>query len=203
MTNVTHDDTIVGNVYDKYGTSNPIARRLMEGFFGSIDALYARSSPIRVLEVGCGEGHLAQHLIDAHPRPELFEICDITLEQLSPNLDEFLKAREASIYELPFADNSFDLVLCCEVLEHIEDPSAGLAGLARVSSKNVIVSTPREPLWRAMNMARGKYLGDLGNTPGHIQHFSQRGLRKLVASQLELVEVRAPLPWTMILAQVR
>jgi hypothetical protein len=29
---------------------------------------------------------------------------------------------------------------------------------------------PREPIWRIGNMARGRYLGDLGNTPGHIQH---------------------------------
>ncbi|MCA9691003.1 MAG: hypothetical protein KC636_15460, partial [Myxococcales bacterium] len=92
---------------------------------------------------------------------------------------------------------------CCEVLEHLEDPAAGLAELARVARGHVLLSTPWEPAWRAMNVARGRYLRALGNTPGHIQHFSRRGLLRLAQTRLDVVAVRRPLPWTVLLGTPR
>ncbi len=194
-------ENVVGNAYDKYGSKNPIERALMNGFLAAVGASYDRVAPRDVLEVGCGEGKLAHHLVTrpGKPRPDRFVACDLSLGALAPGLDPLIETREASVYELPFADRSFDLVVCCEVLEHLEDPRRGLAEVARVSRRGVIVSTPREPLWRALNLARGKYVRDLGNTPGHVQHFSSGGLVGLVASQLEVADVRKPLPWTVVL----
>ena len=103
----------------------------------------------------------------------------------------------------PSPSGAFDLVLAIEVLEHVPDPAAGLAELARVSRGDLVVSVPREPIWRVANMARGKYLGALGNTPGHVQHWSRRGFARFVASQVDVVTVRAPFPWTMVAARVR
>lgn len=195
---------VVGNHYDKYGTKNPIARKLMQGFLDAATDLYGRVDPTTVLEVGCGEGLLADQLVRSAARPpERFLATDVELEQRAPDLDPRIEFREASIYELPFDDRSFELVVCCEVLEHLEDPATGLAELARVASRAVLVSTPWEPVWRALNMARGKYLRDLGNTPGHIQHFSRRGLEQLVSSRLTITDRRRPLPWTMLLGVPR
>ena len=50
-------------------------------------------------------------------------------------------------------------------------------------------------------MARGKYLADYGNTPGHIQHFSRSGLIKLAETRLKIVAKRTPLPWTVLLGE--
>lgn len=198
------DGGVVGNVYDKYGTQNPIARRLMDGFLGAITELYGLIDPVTVLEVGCGEGHLADALIRGAPhRPERFLATDVTIEQRAEGLDPALEFETASIYTLPYPDDSFELVVCCEVLEHLERPAEGLAELARVASRGVIVSTPWEPVWRALNVARGKYLRDLGNTPGHIQHFSRRKLEALASTQLMITHRRTPLPWTVLLGVPR
>lgn len=194
---------IVGNVYDKYGTKNPVARALMRGFLGAVTALYTRAAPKTVLEVGCGEGKLAQHLLDHAPRPDRFEACDLELGQIAPGLDPLIHFREASVYQLPYADDELDLVVCCEVLEHLDDPERGLAELARVARRAVLLSTPREPLWRALNVLRGKYLADLGNTPGHVQHFNARALTRLAERELHILERRQPLPWTVLLGRVR
>lgn len=196
-------DNVVGNVYDKYGTKNPIARLLMRGFLDAVLELYQRCAPRSVLEVGCGEGRLAQYLWTHAPHPERFEACDVELDKLVPDLDPAIVVRDASIYELPFEARSFDLVICCEVLEHLENPRAGLAELARVANRHVLISTPREPLWRVLNVARGRYLAQLGNTPGHIQHFSRRGLEQLAGTHLRLIERRSPLPWTVLLGESR
>ena len=192
---------IVGNVYDKYNTRNPIARALMRGFTDAVTDLYQGTGARSVLEVGCGEGLLADHLI-RRARPDRFEACDVALRP-APDLDPQIALREASIYALPYPSASFDLVICCEVLEHLSDPAAGLAELARVSRRHVLLSTPWEPVWRALNLARGHYLRDLGNTPGHVQHFSRRAIRELAARHLRVLELRRPLPWTVILGEVR
>lgn len=192
---------IVGNHEDKYHAKNPLARALMRNFLGAVTDLYQSTGAARVLEVGCGEGHLANHLIKAS-RPATFEACDVALHPAA-DLDPQIGLREASIYDLPYAAASFDLVVCCEVLEHLHDPAAGLAELARVSARHILLSTPWEPVWRFLNMARGRYLRDLGNTPGHVQHFSRRALVSLAATRLDVRAIRRPLPWTVILGEVR
>lgn len=197
------DGNIVGNHYDKYGTKNPIARWLMQGFLDAVSGLYRAEAPRSVLEVGCGEGRLADHLVRTGPRPERFEACDVALDRLAPGLDPLIQFREASIYELPFGDDEVDMVVCCEVLEHLEDPRRGLAELRRVARRSILLSTPREPIWRAMNLARGKYVADLGNTPGHVQHWGRRQLVRLVSEVADVIEVRTPLPWTVLLTRPR
>jgi ubiquinone/menaquinone biosynthesis C-methylase UbiE len=194
-------DNIVGNHYDKYGTKNPIARALMRGFLDAVGELFTHTHAKTVLEVGCGEGLLAQHLVRTAPPPGRFVACDLELDRIAPGLDARIELVQASIYDLPFAPKSFDVVVCCEVLEHLEDPAAGLRELARVAQRRVLISTPWDPVWRAMNMLRGRYLGALGNTPGHIQHFTRRSLTRLAQTELRLLERRTPLPWTILLGE--
>ena len=62
---------------------------------------------------------------------------------------------------------------------------------------------PWEPVWRLMNLARARYVRALGNTPGHVQHFGRRALLDLAATRLVNLRVRRPLPWTVILGDVR
>ncbi|HMQ28482.1 MAG TPA: methyltransferase domain-containing protein, partial [Acidimicrobiales bacterium] len=97
----------------------------------------------------------------------------------------------------------FDLVLALEVLEHVPEPEAVLSEIARVGRGAVVLSVPWEPVWRLGNLARGRYVRDLGNTPGHIQHFGRGGFRRLVARHLDVREVRRPVPWTFVRADVR
>ncbi|MBC8073823.1 MAG: class I SAM-dependent methyltransferase [Deltaproteobacteria bacterium] len=173
----------------------------MRGFLREVAELYGQVRPTSVLEVGCGEGHLAQHLLRSAPRPQRFVACDLEIDRIAADLDPAIEVQQASIYALPFEAASFDLVVCCEVLEHLEDPRAGLAELARVAARRVLISTPWDPVWRALNMARGRYLGALGNTPGHIQHFTRRSLAALARTQLRVLERRTPLPWTILLGE--
>lgn len=193
----------VGNTYDKYASQNPIERRLMQRFFAALDASLPSSRPARVLEVGVGEAHIAGRVVERYGELPIagVDLPDpgLAAEWAASSIDGSF----ADIVDLPFADDQFDLVLAIEVLEHVSDPTAALGEIARVANDRVVLSVPREPIWRIANLARGKYFSDLGNTPGHIQHWSQKAFRRLVAQHFEVLEVSAPFPWTMVAAQLR
>ncbi|MEO1081890.1 MAG: methyltransferase domain-containing protein [Pseudomonadota bacterium] len=202
---LTEDGVVVGNAYDKYGSKNPIVKKIMAGFDSSLSQLVERSAPKNIHEVGCGEGYWslqwsAQNLkvngSDFSPR--VIEIArQNAIERGLP--DDIFKVR--SIYDLDEIQDKADLVVCCEVLEHLENPELGLQTLRTIVGSHLIVSVPREPLWRALNLARGKYIRALGNTPGHLQHWSSRSFVKFVSTCFDVVEIRKPLPWTLLLCR--
>jgi 2-polyprenyl-3-methyl-5-hydroxy-6-metoxy-1,4-benzoquinol methylase len=107
------------------------------------------------------------------------------------------------VEELEPGRDAAELVVCCEVLEHLEDPHRGLEVLAGLARPWLIASVPREPLWRALNLARLSYVGQLGNTPGHLSHWSKRDFERFLRTRFEVVELRSPLPWTMALCRVQ
>lgn len=192
---------LVGNHYDKYGTRNPVARWLMQRFLRSVGEHYLALAPSSVLEVGCGEGRLANHLRALGPAPDRFEACDLSLACLAPEVDPSIQFSEASIYDLPWPTRSFELVVACEVLEHLEEPRRALSELRRVARSWLLLSAPREPLWRVLNLLRGSYWSDWGNTPGHVQHFGRASLVRLVSEQSTVVKSTGPLPWTIVTAR--
>ena len=165
MTAVTRaaDGTVTGNTYDKYGTRNPVARALQRGFERNLDDLFASVEPRSLLDVGCGEGVLTQRWArELEPRRVVGIDLDDPLiaaeweRHGAPNLTYIAQRAE----RLPFADGEFDLVTAIEVLEHVPDPAHTVAEMARCAQRHVLVSVPREPLWRAVNMARGAYWRD-------------------------------------------
>jgi 2-polyprenyl-3-methyl-5-hydroxy-6-metoxy-1,4-benzoquinol methylase len=201
---VDREGTVTGNTYDKYGSTNPVVRRLMAGFERTLDELFATAAPGSLLDVGCGEGVLTEQWarrIDG--RVVGIDLDDPLLhaeweQRQAPNLDYRVMKAE----NLPFADGEFEVASAIEVLEHVPDPGHTVEEMARVASRHLLVSVPREPLWRGLNMARGAYLKDLGNTPGHLNHWSKRSFVKLLSQHGEVVEARSPFPWTMLLVRL-
>jgi 2-polyprenyl-3-methyl-5-hydroxy-6-metoxy-1,4-benzoquinol methylase len=201
---VSRDGVVTGNTYDKYGSSNPLVRRLMNGFERDLDELLELASPGSLLDVGCGEGVLVHRWA---ARLGAARVVGIDLEEESiqagwaerqaPNLE--YRVMEAA--NLPFADGEFELASAIEVLEHLPDPEHTLSEMARCARGHLLVSVPREPLWRMLNMARGAYWPALGNTPGHLNHWSRRSFVELLSRHGEVVEVRSPFPWTMLLVR--
>jgi 2-polyprenyl-3-methyl-5-hydroxy-6-metoxy-1,4-benzoquinol methylase len=208
---VSDEGIVTGNTYDKYGSTNPLVRRMMSGFESALDELLATADPKSLLDVGCGEGVLvhkwAQQLEQAR-------VVGIDLEEPSiqagwakrqaPNLEyKVMRAGHADRVEnLPFAESEFDMVTAIEVLEHVPDPKHTLAEMARCAQRHLLVSVPREPLWRILNIARGAYWSDLGNTPGHLNHWSKRSFVELLSRYGDVAQARSPFPWTMLLVRL-
>jgi 2-polyprenyl-3-methyl-5-hydroxy-6-metoxy-1,4-benzoquinol methylase len=197
------NEPVIGNYYDKHATKNPVERYLVCSFEKVLKGLIAESNPKKVLEIGCGEGHVVQIVKDMFPE------CHYTAIDIDSNLlglakekgadDTFLSTIES--VRFPYDDDSFDLVLMVEILEHLESPLDGLLEANRLCASHIIASVPNEPLWRILNMLRLKYMGSLGNTPGHINHWGKHTFTKLISSQFDLMKIKSPLPWVMILGQ--
>jgi SAM-dependent methyltransferase len=203
---VDREGTVTGNTYDKYGSTNPVVRRLMSGFERTLDELFTQAAPQSILDVGCGEGVLvekwARRLGDKRVVGIDLEDANLQAEweqRQAPNLEYRVMKAE----NLPFADGEFDMATAIEVLEHVPDPAHTVAEMARAANRWLLVSVPREPLWRGLNMARGAYLRELGNTPGHLNHWSKRSFVSLLSRHGEVVEARSPFPWTMLLVRLR
>jgi ubiquinone/menaquinone biosynthesis C-methylase UbiE len=194
-----------GNTYDKYGSRNPLVRRLMTAFERDLADLLARARPDSLLDVGCGEGVLTLQWAQA-----LGERRVVGLDLPDPKLAAHWRQRTRPNLSfvtghgdrLDFSDDEFDLVAAIETLEHISHAERTLAEMARVGRRHLLVSVPREPLWRALNLARAAYVRQLGNTPGHVNHWSKRSFRRLLAEHGEVVDLRTPLPWTMALVRI-
>lgn len=201
MTHVNPDAIVTGNIYDKFNTTNPIAKRLMDGFKASFREFYTRADARQILEVGCGEGYMLEIMRDIKAVP--FTGMDIGMDVLQQAVNRMPEAdlSLADGHHLPYANQRFDTVVCCEVLEHVDDPEAAVRELHRVTGRYLIASVPREPIWRALNMARGSFWADWGNTPGHVNHWSSRGFVKLLSGHFKVLAVKQPLPWTMVLCE--
>lgn len=197
---------VIGNTTDKYQSPNSIVRRLMNGFTQSFDSMVKQVAPSDIHEVGCGEGYWSIRLAQAgyRVRGSDFSSKIVAIARENAAASGLPIAFQAqSIYDLRQQDDAANLIICCEVFEHLEAPDKGLDVLAQLANPYLLVSVPREPIWRLLNMARGKYWRRLGNTPGHLQHWSKHSLLRFLSRRFQIVAVRTPLPWTMALCRTK
>ncbi len=192
----------LGNVYDKYHTKNPIARRLVSGFLKQMEELLQRLAPRKVLDLGCGEGVVTERLVKQFPEALVIG-ADVDFDFLR-GVEGRGGARRVvnALPDVCFTAESFDLVVLAEVLEHLESPERSLDAVRRISSGHVFVSVPHEPVWRVCNVLRLQYLRDFGNTPGHINHFSRRSFERLLSRYFSIEALATPFPWLMALCRV-
>jgi SAM-dependent methyltransferase len=204
---MTEQGIVVGNLYDKYNSRNPIVGWIMRGFHDALQGLVRTAGPGDIHEIGCGEGYwvLQWQRDGLHARGSDFSGAVIQLARANAGSEALPQDMfdVCSVYELEPDRDSADLVVCCEVLEHLEHPDLALQKLHSVTGRYLIVSVPREPLWSVLNMARGRYWSDLGNTPGHIQRWSRKSFIDLVSQYFVIDKALSPLPWTMLLCRPR
>jgi glycosyltransferase involved in cell wall biosynthesis len=195
---------VMGNIENKRNPRNPISKFLISEFDACFVKMLKIASPKSVHEAGCGEGRLAE--IVRHEFP-----CDIRLSDLSEHLitsnilkyDKKCVFIKRAIYDLTPEEDAADTIICCEVLEHLNDPRKALSILRSLNATHYIFSVPREPIWRFLNLLRLRYVTHLGNTPGHFQHWSKTTfLEFLKEEKFRIVAVESPFPWTMVLAKL-
>lgn len=193
---------VAGNFTDKYHSQNPINQFLMTRFLNDFRFLLqqAQSKKIKTIcEIGCGEGELLKIIYQHFPQAKIYatDLAQSEIAKAKKNTQGIPIAFSVQNAEkLSYKNQQFDLVVCCEVLEHLKNPKQGLKEIKRVS-KSSVISVPVEPWWRILNMLRLKYVKNLGNTPGHLNHWSIKKFIKLLNQNLKIKIKRLPFPWQM------
>ncbi|MGD8243146.1 MAG: methyltransferase domain-containing protein [Desulfobacterales bacterium] len=197
---VYQDGIVTGNIEDKSNLKNPISKILVQRFDRILFQLIEENSPASIHEVGCGEGRITRKLPHACKGPiRASDFSSAHINALRTQDLSNVAVVERNIYELNREEDQADLIICCEVLEHLEDPHKALRVLEALGCRNYIFSVPREPLWRILNVIRGKYIQDWGNTPGHLNHWSKNTFINFLEDHgFRLARIACPLPWIMV-----
>lgn len=192
---------VIGNHHHKYTSTNPAIRFLTNRFLLDLETVFdrvaAETPTARVAEIGCGEGEIAERLHERWGDVTAVDLPDAGLRAEWGNRPgpRFVHGNAA---RLPFADDTFDVVASVEVLEHLHDPVAGLREYARVARRHLVLSVPREPIFRLGNLLAARHVRDLGNTPGHLNHWSSPEFVRFVSTVGAVADVVKPLPWTIV-----
>ncbi len=194
--------------FRKHTSGNPLQRALIARFHRAIARQVVALEPTSFLDAGCGEGFVARALLSELPDLRLVG-CDLSpvaarlAAEQNPNAD-FVAA---SVLRLPFGDNTFDVVGCFEVLEHLpgDGPHIALRELSRVGRKAVVLSVPHEPYFSVANAARGKNwnVRPRGSDPDHQQIWTRDAFAMVVGRTLDIVWLGGSFPWTVCVAVPR
>ena len=191
----------------KYISKNPIIVFLNNHFLSSIASFVEPINSSNILDVGCGEGIVTNYLTNKLSIKEN-RIAGLDIEsnllRIAKSINPRVQFYRGSVYELPFQDNSFDLVLALEILEHLEFPERAIRELNRVSNNWVIISVPNDRIFRFGNMLRFKYISSWGNTPDHIQHWNKKTFKDLISKYLNMIKIKTPcLLWLTLLCRTK
>jgi ubiquinone/menaquinone biosynthesis C-methylase UbiE len=188
--------------YTKHSSNNPLQKFLLDNFYKELFRMVGKKKIESVLDAGSGEGITLRKFKDKKigKKHEGIEYMDEAI-QIGKKVNPDIVIKKGDINKLPYADNSFDLVLCNEVLEHLENPQNALNELMRVSKKYLILSVPNEPWFTFQRIARGKNVFRLGAHPEHLQHWTHGGFIKFLRkNKLKVLSKKAPFAWTLVIA---
>lgn len=203
------EQTPRGNFNDKRAIANALERTAMDRFDRRILELFHSCPACDVLDLGCAEGLRSAEFAKARPTAQVVGL-DLADDELQASWERIqlpnLRFISSDARELPFADGRFQLVTAIESLEHFDEPHAVMREIRRVCRGHLVASVPREPIWRALNAARGRHragrpLREWGDTPGHVNHWSRRQFKTFLREHGTVVALNSRLPWTV--AKVR
>lgn len=189
----------------KHESGNPVQRWLIDRFHGEVTRLLSSAPRQAVLDLGCGEGFVIGHLVEADLDADFVGIdrsptAVVTARERLGDRAEIVEADVTGIADLP---RPFDVVMMLEVLEHLDDPAAMLDLLAELTTHQVIVSVPNEPFFRGLNLLRLKNVKRFGSDPEHVQHWTSSAFERLVSDRFEVVDRGRAFPWTLLLLEPR
>lgn len=169
--------------HHKYTRRNPVAAVHLARFADLMARRIRPFAPATLLDAGCGEGFATDGLARRLPGVSATGV-DVSAPAVAFARERFGAGLRGGVYEtgslyaLPYPDRAFDAVVCSEVLEHLDAPDRAFAEVLRVARRVLVVTVPREPLFRRLNDL-GQALG-FAPDPGHVNFWTPRQFDRFV-----------------------
>lgn len=185
----------------KYESKNLIKRYFVNSFLKEIEGIVKEIRAKKILDVGCGEGKVIKRVGNGKIK---FVGIDISREAVEKARKENRgeKFLVGDIFEADrLVKGDFDLVMCLEVLEHLEKPKKALGVLKKIKSRWFLFSVPYEPWFSLGNLLMLKNVTRLGSDKDHKQKWGKKEFRKLVGRYFKVKEVKVVGFWIVIKAE--
>ncbi|APR83189.1 SAM-dependent methyltransferase [Minicystis rosea] len=189
----------------KYQNKNPVQRALIRRFVTTLHDLFIEGGPFTsVLEVGVGEGFISGYLSEKFPAIK-FTGIDLSANDIDRLSSKFprVEGHVGSAYELGALPGGYDLVICAEVLEHLDTPDRALDAMLAHKPRRLLLSVPHEPFFMLSNLARGKNVSRFGNDPEHVNHWGTSSFRRMLSTRLDVLRLTTSYPWILALTAPR
>ena len=172
-----------------------------------------KRKPKKILDAGCGRGFYLKVLSSFSFIKEIHgvDINDNYLKIAKKiNINKRVKIKNASLYNLPYQDKYFDLIICSEVLEHLEDDIKAILELKRVLKPEgaIIITVPHKNfpfLWDPFNWLLMKFFHThinkniwwlAGIWADHLRLYEEKDIKnKLKKSGLKIVKFKKIVHW--------
>lgn len=186
----------------KYQNKNCLKIFFIKLFIKRIIKIIEKFQADNILDVGCGEGIIIYEISQKIPKIRI-DGLDISSQsiQLAKKLLPDNIFFVGDIIKMPFSDNTYDLTIALEVLEHLAEPELALQELKRVTRKYCLISVPREYYFSLGNFFFGRNIKNMGRDPEHLQFWNKKQIVNLVSQYFKIITVKTSFPWTLILAQ--
>ena len=199
--------------FEKHTTKNPLKKLMVDGLNKKIISDLAliskhiKGEKITILDAGCGEGFTDELLLSEIDNISVtgFDYSDQALEyarKMNPSVEYI----QGNINHLPFEDKSFDIVLCTEVLEHLDSPDKALSEIFRVAKKCVYITVPHEPWFCMGNLLVLKNVKRLGNPIDHVNHWTVASFGKFLKNTMgdrAVWKMGRSFPWIIACGKIK
>lgn len=193
--------------YDKYISANGLKKRMIKRFNQKIigvvnETIGNMGSNYLILDAGCGEGFLSCLISKHFPNVKVIGIdASAGAIQMAKAMNKEACFHQGNVYQIPFDDGMFDLVICTEVLEHLEMPCQAVQELLRVAKHTLLLSVPDEPWFCLGNLVALKNVKRMGNPIDHRNHWTYNGFVKFVRKTCGEGYLKAcrSFPWSIVL----
>ena len=171
--------------YYQKGVENNVLQRMWHTNKLRVVTSLIPISPKKILDVGCASGWFLSKLASVFPKAQCFgiDIYDKAIQH-GHKLYPSITFQSADAHTIPFKDKSFDLVICTEVLEHVDDPKSVLLEIKRVLNKDsfaIIELDSGSPLFSTAWFIWKKFKGGVW-THAHLHSFTPKKLEKIILS---------------------
>jgi len=186
-----------------YNSKNPLVRFIHTNRLNQIIKLIKNKENLKILDAGCGEGHLIQKLQNNIPNNTYygFDITDIALEKAKIRCTKAIIEKK-DLANTKTTNDFFDIIICSEVLEHIPEYQEVINELKRILQKDglLIITFPNETLWTVARFFLGR---KPIKEPQHVNSFTPNKMKSYInLKTIKQINLPFRLPFILSLGSI-